>query len=253
MSLDRRPLGRLRAVASLAHAASLIPFWLREPGGSPAARRHEAAFFARLLRGFGIVPKPFGERSPLPGTLFVTNHISWADIPLLASMLDADFVAKADIMAWPIFGRLAQRLNPVFVARDRRRSAHSQADAVRQRLLAGRSVILCAEGTTSVGDTVLPFKSSLFEAADAATAIQPLAIRYSAIDGSALPPDRMREIAWIDDDELLPGAMRVARQRTLAQIMFLPPVPAIPDRKALAQVTWGLVAAAYAAAPNLSR
>jgi 1-acyl-sn-glycerol-3-phosphate acyltransferase len=194
-----------------------------------------------------------GARSPLPGTLFVTNHISWTDIPLLAAALDADFVAKADILGWRILGSLARRLNPVFVARDCRRSAHAQADAIRKRLLAGRSVILCAEGTTSVGETVLPFKSCLFEAADAATAIQPLVIRYCAIDGNALPPERMREVAWIDDDALFAGAMRVAKQKTLAQLMFLPPIPAIPNRKIMAQATWGLIEAAYAATPNLSR
>jgi lyso-ornithine lipid O-acyltransferase len=253
MPSANRPLGRIRAAASLALAASLIPLWLRERSGSGKARQYEARFFARLLKGFGIVPASVGQCSPLPGTLFVTNHISWIDIPLLASALDADFVAKADILRWPILGGLARKLNPIFVARDCRRSAHAQADAIRQRLLAGRSVILCAEGTTSVGETVLPFKSCLFEAADVATAIQPLAIRYCAIDGGALPPIRMREVAWIDDDDLLHGAMRVARQKTRAQIMFLQPIPAIPNRKLLAQASWGLIEAAYAAAPNLSR
>lgn len=245
MPQAKRLLGRIRATASLAQAASLVPLWLRTQGGSLSARNYETAFFARLLKGFGIVPMRFGQCSTLPGTLFVTNHISWADIPLLASVLDADFVAKADIAGWPVLGRLAKRLNPVFVARDCKRSAHAQADAIRQRLLAGRSVILCAEGTTSVGDTVLPFKSCLFEAADAATQIQPLAIRYCQMDGCALPPERMREVAWIDDDDLLPGAMRVAKQQTVAQIMFLPPIPTIPNRKILAQATWGLVEAAY--------
>jgi lyso-ornithine lipid O-acyltransferase len=248
-----RPLGRIRATASLVLAASLIPLWLRERSGSAKARRYEARFFARLLKGFGIIPISVGQHSPLPGTLFVTNHISWIDIPLLASALDADFVAKVDILRWPILGRLARKLNPVFVARDCRRSAHAQADAIRQRLMAGRSVILCAEGTTSVGDTVLPFKSCLFEAADAASAIQPLAIRYCNIDGTSLPPARMREVAWIDDDELLSGAMRVAKQPTLGRVLFLPPIPAIPNRKLLAQAVWGIVEAAYAAAPNLSR
>jgi lyso-ornithine lipid O-acyltransferase len=206
-----------------------------------------------LLKGFGIVPESAGQSSPLPGTLFVTNHISWIDIPLLASALDADFVAKADILHWPILGSLARMLNPVFVARDCPHSAQAQADAIRQRLLAGRSVILCAEGTTSVGQTVLPFKSCLFEAADAASAIQPVAIRYCAIDGSALPPKRMRDVAWIDDDDLLSGAMRVATQYTLGRVLFLPPIRAIPNRKMLAQAVWGIVEAAYAAAPNLSR
>jgi lyso-ornithine lipid O-acyltransferase len=240
-----RSFGRIKAAAALVSAAALIPSWLRTGRGSPAARALEKAFFVRLLNGFGIVPTRLGECSPLPGTLFVANHISWADIPLLAAALDADFVAKADILRWPILGRLAQKLNPIFIARNRRRGANTQADAIRQRLLAGRSVILFAEGTTSDGDTVQPFKSSLFEAAGAASVIQPVTIRYRAVDGGALPPERMREVAWIEDDDLISGAMRVAKQQTLAQLFFLPPIPAIPNRKLLAQAIWALVEDAY--------
>jgi lyso-ornithine lipid O-acyltransferase len=240
-----RFFGRARAAASLLGTAAYVPSWLRRKPGSPDARRLEIAFFNRLLSGFGIVPSYHGSSSPIPGTLFVTNHISWIDIPLLATVLDADFVAKSDILGWPLLGGLARRLNPVLIARDCRRHAGMQTDAIRQRLLAGRSVILCAEGTTSVGDTVLPFKSCLFEAADAASVIQPLAIRYCAIDGSRLPPKRMREVAWIDDDDLLTGAFRVAREHTVAQVTFLPPIGAIPNRKLLAQAIWGLVEAAY--------
>ncbi|HEV7233522.1 MAG TPA: lysophospholipid acyltransferase family protein [Sphingorhabdus sp.] len=213
--------------------------------GSRAARRYETAFFVRLLNGFGVRRLYHGVRSPLPGTLFVSNHISWTDIPLLAAALNADFVAKSEIARWPVVGRLARRLNPVFVARNGKGCVRSQADAIRERLAAGRSVILFAEGTTSVGDTVLPFRSSLFEAADTARLIQPLTILYSETDSNPLPPDRMREIAWIDDDGLVSGALRVARKHTLAQVMFLPPVAAIPNRKLLAQACWGLIEAAY--------
>lgn len=253
MPQTERRFGRIKALISLIQAAALVPRWLVTASGSPAARQLETSFFAVILRGFGISPVRHGHICALPGTLYVTNHISWADIPLLAAALDADFVAKADIAQWPGLGRLARRLDPVFVARDDRRNVHAQADAIRQRLRAGRSVILCAEGTTSAGATVLPFRSCLFGAADAASAIQPLAIRYKARDGAALPPERMREIAWIDDDDLLSGAMRVARQETQAQIIFLPPIPAIPNRKLLAQASWALVEAAYAAAPNRCR
>lgn len=246
---DRR-FGRIQAIASLAWAAALIPRWLFTEGGSLAARRLETQFFARILKGFGVIANEYGQNHALPGTLYVTNHISWVDIPLLATALDADFVAKSDILRWPLLGQLARRLDPVFVARNDRRNAHAQADAIRQRLSAGRSVILCAEGTTSGGETVLPFKSCLFGAADAAAAIQPLAIRYRGRDGAALPSERMREIAWIGDDDLWTGAMRVAKDGTQAQLVFLPPIPAIPNRKLLAQAVWGMVEAAYAAAPK---
>lgn len=233
MGLKRR-LGPFRAFSALAFAFSVVPLWLLTRGGSPAARRMERRFFTRIVRGFGL--EVVVEGTPLTSAMFIANHISWADIPVVASVLDADFVAKSDIESWPVIGRLARRYDPVFIARERRSGSHTQADAIRARLDAGRSVILCPEGTTSDGTTILPFRTSLFAAADAAEIIQPVVIRYLAKDGSALSPERQRAVAWIDDDELLAGAARVAREHTLVRLAFLEPLRArdFPDRKALA-------------------
>lgn len=178
------------------------------------------------------------------------NHISWADIPVMMSILDADFVARADMLGWPVIGALARRFNPVFVARDERRGSHAQADAIRARLNSGHSVILCAEGTTSDGTSILPFRTSLFAAADAAAAVQPTIINYLTPNGAQLRPDRQREVAWIDDDDLLTGAACLAKSETLARVEFLPPVNDMKDRKALADNIRRQMLVAYAAAPN---
>lgn len=245
-----RGLGRFRAFAALMLALSIVPPWLLTRRGSSVARWMERRFFARIVRGFGLEVIVEGE--PVNPAMFVANHISWADIPVLATVLDADFVAKSDIEGWPVIGRLARRYGPVFVARERRGGSHAQAHAIRARFGAGRSVILCPEGTTSDGSSILPFRTSLFAAADAVEIVQPVVIRYLAIDGSALPPERQRAIAWIDDDELLAGAARVARERTLVRLTFLEPIRAsrFPDRKSLAQAARAHMLAAYATAPN---
>lgn len=246
--MTKRPFGRTKAFTTLAFAILRIPFWLAAPVGQ--RRRHEQVFFARLLKGFGIDISLKGNPSPKVGTLFIMNHISWADIPVMMAILDADFVAKADILTWPMIGALARRFSPVFVARDAQRRSHAQADAIRHRLNAGRSVILCPEGTTSDGTGILPFRTSLFSAADAASAVQPVILRYLLPDGSVLPPERQREVAWIADDDLLSGAARLARLKTLASAEFLSPVCNITDRKALAEIIRHRMVAAYAATPN---
>jgi lyso-ornithine lipid O-acyltransferase len=234
---------------SLSIAMMRVPFWLASPPGK--RRNHERAFFSRAVRGFGISLSLRGQQpSPQSTTLFIMNHISWADIPVMMAILDADFVAKADVMDWPILGRLAKRFNPVFVARNELHRSHNQVDQIRARLRAGRSVILCAEGTTSDGSSILPFRSSLFAAADAAHAVQPIILRYLSPKGDALPPERQRAVAWIDDDELLSGAIRFAREATLARVEFLPSVAANGDRKRLAETVRNAMLAAYAAAPN---
>lgn len=216
-------------------------------------RSHERAFFKTINAGFGLTVEWRGSMSPQPGTLFVMNHISWADIPVMLSLLDADFVARADLRDWPVIGGLAQRFGPVFVERQRRGGTRDQVDAIRERLSSGRSVILCAEGTTSDGTGILPFRTSLFAAADAAMVVQPVILAYLAPDGTALTPQRQREVAWIGDDDLVSGAARLARQKTLARAVFLPPAPMESDRKALAARVRQQMLDAYAAATNRSR
>jgi lyso-ornithine lipid O-acyltransferase len=115
-------------------------------------------------------------------------------------------------------------------------------------------VILCPEGTTSDGSAILPFRTSLFAAADAASFIQPVVLRYLTPEGCALSPERQRAVAWIDDDELLSGAARVAQEETLARVEFLAPIISEgANRKQLASIVRQQMIAAYAAAPNRSR
>lgn len=227
-----------------------IPFWLTAPESQ--RRRYEQVFFARIAKGFGVGIVQSGAQSTTPGTLFIMNHISWADIPVMLSILDADFVAKSDMLQWPVAGELARHLNPVFVARGEQHRSNAQADAIRARLNSGRSVILCPEGTTSDGTGILPFRTSLFAAADVAALVQPVLLRYLTPDGVSLSPERQREVAWIGDDDLLSGAARLAKYRTLARVDFLPPAAGTPDRKLLANNIREQMLAAYAATPNRS-
>lgn len=246
--MKKRPFGQTNAFATLAFAMLRIPFWLTAPYSQ--RRRHERAFFSSIARGFGVSISQYGEPSTTPGTLFVMNHISWADIPVMMAILDADFVAKSDMLGWPVIGALARRFGPVFVARDNRHRSQAQADALRSRLHSGRSLILCAEGTTSDGTSILPFRTSLFASADAAAGVQPVILRYLMPNGAALSPDRRREVAWIDDDDLLSGAARLAKSKTLARVDFLPPLSGVTDRKILAKNIREQMLAAYAATPN---
>lgn len=249
--MNKRPFGHINALLSLSVALLRVPLWL---GSAPRNRRpHEQAFFAQIARGFGISISQHGTPSRQAGTLFIMNHISWADVPVMMAILDADFVAKSEMRDWPIIGWLARRFNPVFVARNDQRGSHDQVDAIRARLNAGRSVILCAEGTTSDGTSILPFRTSLFAAADAARIVQPVIIAYLTPVGDVLSPYRQREVAWIDDDDLLSGASRFAKQKTLARVAFLPPVESDGNRKALAETVRQRMVEAYAAAPNRPR
>lgn len=249
MSATTRRFGALRATAGLAHGLMLVPGWLTVRKGSLAASRYERRFMERIARHLVREVALTGARSGAPGTLFVSNHISWMDIPVLGSVLDTDFIAKSDVKDWPIIGPLSRRSGTLFVAREERHRVHHQADRIGEKLKSGRSLVLFAEGTTSDGLSILPFRSSLFEAAVHAARIQPVAVGYHRGDGARLSDDIMRTIGWTGDEELLPNLAQVSKLWLSAEIRLAPAFAVEPGvtRKALAERCRAAVTKCYAA------
>ncbi|MBB4632343.1 lysophospholipid acyltransferase family protein [Sphingosinicella soli] len=234
--MNHRPFGRARAALGLAGAAVLVPPWLLMHPASSPAKALERGFHRAIAAGFGLRPQVRGTPGAA-GTMLVANHISWADIISVAAVVDTDFVSKADVAAYPGLGALAARTGTIFVERERRSQAVSQMETIRARLRAGRRVLMFPEGTTSDGRGLLPFRSSLFAAADAAVAVQPVTIRYTAPGGGPLDPAVLDAIAWIGDEDMLPNALGLARQRVGVLLHFHEPVAAsaFDTRKALAE------------------
>lgn len=243
----RRPLGRIRAVLGVLWATAALPGWFAQRPDRAGARRLARRFFQRSLHGLGVTVEVRGEAAP-GGTLFIANHVSWADVAVFGAVIDANFIAKADVAHWPLIGPLARRVGTLFVERERRHGVTAQAEAIRARLQAGASVILFAEGTTGNGIDLLPFRTSLFTAADAARRVQPVALSYVAPDGRPLPPERLEAIAWTGNEELLPNAMALVAEPTRAILSFLPPVDprGFSHRKDLAEHCREAISAEFA-------
>ena len=163
-----------------------------------------------------------------PHTLLLSNHLSWLDILILGGATGTAFVAKDDL-GHGLFHWLADQNHTVYVRREARKSAKDQAVTVARSLEGDQPVALFPEGTTGPGTHLLPFRSTLLEAANYAAkdvAIRPLAIDYGAAAG---------EIAWNDE----PGKENIlrilGRRGTLpVTVRLLPPLDRSGDRKALA-------------------
>jgi 1-acyl-sn-glycerol-3-phosphate acyltransferase len=167
--------------------------------------------------------------------LIASNHISWLDIHVINAFKPIRFVAKSEVASWPIFGWMAKQLGTVFIRRDSARHARlvvaNMADVLKTQ-----SICIFPEGTSTIGSTVLPFKSNLFESALVAqTPVCPIAIQYiSKITGI-----RSESPAFVGDMGLLESMSRVIEDRSLlAKITIL--APCFPgsssnlDRKELA-------------------
>ena len=147
--------------------------------------------------------------------LFVCNHISYLDIPILGSSMPVRFVAKSEVKDWPIFGFLSKLANTVYIKR-------VKSDTLLQKfflldlLSVGEKLLIFPEATTSDGNRVLPFKSSAFSALENQNfIIQPLVIIYTDINGVPINRWLMPVIAWYGDMELNPHLV------TLKDIKFI--------------------------------
>jgi 1-acyl-sn-glycerol-3-phosphate acyltransferase len=188
--------------------------------GARLAHRIPVHFHRLFLWLFAIRVTVRGT-PPTPGhpTLVLANHVSWLDIPVMASLLPLSFIAKHEIADWPVFGFCARLQRCIFLDRSRK-SATAEVNAeVAERLAGGDAIVLFPEGTTGDGNRLLPFRSSLVGAARAALAesaheeirLQPMAVAYTRRNGLPVTRREMPDIAWYGDMELPPHFLCCAK------------------------------------------
>lgn len=202
----------------------------------------------RICRLFGlkviIAGTPMHDRQ----TLFVCNHVSYLDIPVMASVLKASFVAKKDVAGWPVFGTLARLQQTAFISRSRG-DAQKEKNALSNMLDAGKSIILFPEGTSTDGRDVVPFKSSLFsmtlEDGRTGMMIQPVTLVVDSVDGRSPDDQAVRDLyAWHGDMTMPPHLKGfTACKGAVIRLVFHDPIdPAsYAERKTLADDCWRIV------------
>ncbi len=219
--------------------------------GTRPRRAVEALWFAGCCHVAGIRIRLWGEPPQHVPTLFVCNHVSYLDVPVLGFLCEGIFVAKSEVARWPFIGPVARLARTVFVDRNPV-SVAAQVATLRSRLAAGTSLFLFPEGTSSNGDRVLPFKSSLFDAASPVAGaarpilVQPVALTYTTTAcGRALTGGIEDCYAWHGDMDLLPHLWRVLGLAGVeVEVTFLEAVPSdgFTGRKGLARYCHGQVA-----------
>jgi 1-acyl-sn-glycerol-3-phosphate acyltransferase len=183
-----------------------------------------------MLRVLRIQTQAIGK-IPSRG-LLVCNHLSYIDIPVLAALAPCVFVAKSEVERWPVFGWFAKLAGTVFVRRERRTQAGQTVGEIETALKTGALVVLFPEGTSSDGQAVLPFKSSLLEPA----ARQPVSLSAGLIQYKLDDGDVVEEVCYWRDMTLVPHIVNLCGKRAIhASVTFCQLSPANRDRKQLAQ------------------
>jgi 1-acyl-sn-glycerol-3-phosphate acyltransferase len=189
-----------------------------------ARRRHALAIrWSRdLLSLLAIRVRRSGRAPPSGGGAMIAgNHVSWADIFVIGSVRHTRFIAKSEIRDWPLAGWLAEKSGTIFIRRARRHDTARINALVHEALAGGECVALFPEGTTTEGNRLLKFHSSLFEAAVANGArVFPAAIRYERPDGAPLPA-----LAYVGDLTFAQSlGLVIATRETVVRLAFAEPI-----------------------------
>jgi 1-acyl-sn-glycerol-3-phosphate acyltransferase len=208
------------------------------------ARRFPHWYHRNVCRILGIKLEVNGAVVPDGPVLLVCNHTSWLDIPVLSALAPVSFVAKREVGGWPFVSSLARLQRSVFIDRTRRQATGEAANEIMGRLTRGDAIVLFAEGTSSDGNRVLPFKTSLFGAVTGQSGslasrpvVQTAAVVYTRVCGVPVSRAERPRLGWYGDMEMISHAWGVLRGGPLtATIAVGPPMPleAFRDRKDLA-------------------
>lgn len=170
-------------------AAYIVEFMVRDKKKRLDYSSRLTSFFSRLclkiLRIRIKIKDPHRIRDKRKGYLIISNHLSYLDIFIISSVIQSIFVAGVDSVEEKfLLGTVTRLSGGVFVLRENRSRISKDLENISSVLQMGFNVVLFPEGTTSNGDSVLPFKSSFFSAATLSKSdILPICLKYSHING----------------------------------------------------------------------
>jgi 1-acyl-sn-glycerol-3-phosphate acyltransferase len=227
---------------ALAALLFILPVWISHALKKKQLRDELIQRFCKLLLLIvGIKLKVHGKISAERPLLVVSNHLTYMDIPVMASQFPMRFTPKSEIAKWPVIGFICRITDSVFVDR-KPGKVKDTTDALHKVLQQGEVISFFPEATTGNGVHMLPFKSSFFSLAEEEFGgkklhVQPIAMTYTHVRNLPVDSRLWHQIAWYGDAELVPHLMDFLKLGSMQlEIHFLPTVNMgqFADRKEMA-------------------
>jgi len=174
---------------------------------------------------------------PAPPFFLVCNHLSYTDVAALRAVVEGVFVAKGEIESWFLAGKIVRDMGAIFINRSNRRDIPRAGAEIIKRLEQGEGVIVFPEGTSTKGETILPFNSSFLEFA----AQKSLPVSYASITYTTPPdaPTASETVSWWDEKTFGEHLWYLFQAREYkATINFGEELVHNSNRKELARILW---------------
>lgn len=190
-----------------------------------------------------------GDHSHLKGKLVVSNHMSYVDVFLLASLYPTSYVTSKEMRDTPVLGWICRLASCVFVERRNKENIQNEIQEITQGLTEGLTVTIFPEATSTNGDEVIRFRRPLFNAAVFAKAdVQPICINYRYLGKKPVTKQNRDKVCWYGDMGFgLHFLGFVLQPGLVVDIDFLQPIVFDPNRslEALVEESHQLVVSTY--------
>lgn len=181
--------------------------------------------------------------------LVVCNHLGYLDILTMSSIRPSLYITSVEMKNTPFLGLLTEMGGCLYVERRSRANLENEIVGIREALEQGLSVVLYPEGTSTNGDTVLPFKKSLFLAAlGTDRKVLPAVINYRSVNGQPLSIYNRDNVFWYGDMTFVVATLRLFLvDEVTVDIEFLNPIPmeSVEDRRTVAEAAHAQILAKF--------
>lgn len=218
--LYRAPLLLALFIAGFLLAGAVFPVLKKHPSPT-VGRRLCNRLKKNWIKSFaGIVNLKIevqGQPAQQPA-LLIGNHISWLDILAVGQAAPGHFVAKSDILSWPVVGYLSAQAEAIFIRRGDKHHIRAVTEQMAWLLRQNCNLFVFPEGTTTRGDRLLPFHASLMQPALLTRApVQPFSLQYKGESKHHAP--------FVDDHAFLAHLLKIlALPRVDVRLTFHPPI-----------------------------
>ena len=209
----------------------------------------------------GLRVRVHGKLTDARPLLVVSNHISVFEIAMLSYAFGGSFVGKNEVSHWPVIGPIAKKFGVVFVDRNPATAAQAITNVNEQLSKLTYPLFIFAEGTTTNGAYVKPFKSAMFNIVENSNiTVQPVVVNYRTRHGDVISDkDIANHLAYFSNAKMDMGPLADRERSAFAQlfhvmalggfmieITVLPPPPiAGKDRKQIAETLYEIVSKKY--------
>ena len=173
----------------------------------------------------------------------ISNHVSYIDGLVLASIFAGIFVSKLSVKSWPVFGLMTGVGKTIFIDRQNKRKALFSLERIKEVLKNNTNILIFPEGTSTDGEKILPFQSIFFEAPlITGSSIIPVTIQYLSINHQKISLLNRDKVFWYGQVKFFKHLLNVLKLKNIEVKVIIHPkietktfTPSPEARKKLSQ------------------